>query len=59
MRRASERALIAGGLAMCAAASLPLITASLASRREQGDGQTPANALPQADSMPTESAGRC
>jgi hypothetical protein len=30
----------------------------LASRRQQDDGQ-PANALPQADGMPTESAGRC
>jgi hypothetical protein len=31
----------------------------LASRREQGDGQAAADALLQADSMPTESAGRC
>jgi MFS family permease len=141
MRRTSERALIAGGLAMCAVASLLLITASLplilvagaalgvclvwinvgavtliqrrtpgallgrvdaalefaitapqaasialgaaliavvnyrilllamtaviafsagylASRRDQGD-QAAADALPLADSMPTESAGRC
>jgi MFS family permease len=46
-------------LLLAMAAVIALSAGYLASRREPGDGQAAAEALPLADSMPTESAGRC
>jgi MFS family permease len=46
-------------LLLAMAAVIAFSAGYLASRRDQGDGQAAADALPLADSMPTGSAGRC